>query len=140
MKVKGRGGIDLQTHWDGDPRAYLGITVPGFPNLFLCYGPNTNIVVNGSIIFFSECEIRYILGCIKLLLEEGRRALDCREEVHDAYNKQVDAGNANMAWGAPNVSSWYKNEKGRVTQNWPFSLLEFWTRTRKPDPADYRLL
>ena len=140
MKVKGRGGIDLQTHWDGDPRAYLGITVPGFPNLFLCYGPNTNIVVNGSIIFFSECEIRYILGCIKLLLQEGRAALDCRAEVHEAYNRQVDAGNASMAWGAPNVSSWYKNEKGRVTQNWPFSLLEFWTRTREPDPADYRML
>jgi 4-hydroxyacetophenone monooxygenase len=140
MKVKGRGGIDLQTHWDGDPRAYLGITVPGFPNLFLCYGPNTNIVVNGSIIFFSECEIRYVLGCIKLLLQEGRAALDCKAEVHEAYNRQVDAGNANMAWGAPNVSSWYKNEKGRVTQNWPFSLLEFWTRTREPDPADYRML
>jgi len=140
MKVKGRGGIDLQTHWDGDPRAYLGITVPGFPNLFMCYGPNTNIVVNGSIIFFSECEIRYILGCIKLLLQEGRAALDCKAEVHEAYNRQVDAGNANMAWGAPNVSSWYKNEKGRVTQNWPFSLLEFWTRTREPDPADYRML
>jgi len=140
MQITGRGGIDLQTHWDGDPRAYLGITVPGFPNLFLCYGPNTNIVVNGSIIFFSECEVRYILGCIKLLLQEGRAALDCRTEVHEAYNQRVDAGNANMAWGAPNVSSWYKNEKGRVTQNWPFSLLEFWTRTREPDPADYRLL
>jgi 4-hydroxyacetophenone monooxygenase len=140
MKITGRGGVELHEHWDGDPRAYLGITIPGFPNLFCCYGPNTNIVVNGSIIFFSECEMRYVLGCIKLLLESGRAALDCREDVHDAYNREIDAGNAEMAWGAPNVSSWYKNAKGRVTQNWPFPLVEFWKQTRAPDPTDYEFL
>jgi 4-hydroxyacetophenone monooxygenase len=140
MKITGRGGVELHEHWDGDPRAYLGITIPGFPNLFCCYGPNTNIVVNGSIIFFSECEMRYVLGCIKLLLESGRAALDCREDVHDAYNREIDAGNAEMAWGAPNVSSWYKNAKGRVTQNWPFTLLEFWERTRGPNPDDYQFI
>jgi 4-hydroxyacetophenone monooxygenase len=140
MKVYGRGGVELHEHWNGDPRAYLGITIPGFPNLFCCYGPNTNIVVNGSIIFFSECEMRYILGCIKLLLEEGRAALDVKSEVHDAYNRQIDAGNAQMAWGSPHVSSWYKNERGRVTQNWPFTLLEFWERTKAPNPADYRFV
>src|SRR5205814_9771081 len=47
MKVVGRGGVDLHSHWDGDARAYLGITIPGFPNFFVLYGPNTNIVVNG---------------------------------------------------------------------------------------------
>jgi len=140
MAIKGKGGADLQEHWDGDPRAYLGVTVPGFPNLFCMYGPNTNIVVNGSIIFFSECEIRYILGCIALLLKDGHAALDCKREVHDAYNEAIDAGNLNMAWGAPNVRSWYKNEKGRVTQNWPFTLREFWQRTRTPEPADFNYL
>ncbi|MEZ5557918.1 MAG: NAD(P)/FAD-dependent oxidoreductase [Pseudomonadales bacterium] len=140
MKITGTGGQDLQAQWHGDPRAYLGITVPGFPNLFCCYGPNTNIVVNGSIIFFSECEVRYILGCIELLLKSGKAALDCRREVHDAYNRMIDEGNAQMAWGSPHVTSWYKNERGRVTQNWPFTLREFWNRTRAPDPADYILL
>src|SRR4029077_19524658 len=71
MKVTGRAGIDLHEQWDGDARAYLGITVPGFPNLFCLYGPNTNIVINGSIIYFSECEVRYVLGCVRLLLAEG---------------------------------------------------------------------
>jgi 4-hydroxyacetophenone monooxygenase len=137
MRIVGRGGRELHEHWNGDPRAYLGITIPGFPNLFCCYGPNTNIVVNGSIIFFSECEMRYILGCIKLLLQNGHAALDCRRDVHDAYNREIDAGNEEMAWGAPGVSSWYKNEHGRVTQNWPFTLLEFWDRTRAPNEADY---
>jgi 4-hydroxyacetophenone monooxygenase len=140
MKITGREGVDLQQHWAGDPRAYLGITIPGFPNLFCCYGPNTNIVVNGSIIFFSECEVRYILGCIQLLLARGDAALDCRRDVHDAYNRRIDAGNLRMAWGAANVPTWYKNDKGRVTQNWPFTLLEYWNQTRTPDPGDYEFL
>jgi 4-hydroxyacetophenone monooxygenase len=140
MQVYGRGGIELQQHWQGDPRAYLGITIPGFPNLFCCYGPNTNIVANGSIVFFSECEVRYILGCIRLLLEGRGAALDCRRDVHDAYNAEIDAANLEMAWGAANVPTWYKNDKGRVTQNWPHPLVEFWRRTRAPDPADYQFL
>src|SRR5690606_23332054 len=64
MRVTGRDGVDLHEQWDGDARAYMGITVPGFPNFFMLYGPNTNIVVNGSIIYFSECEVQYILGCL----------------------------------------------------------------------------
>ena len=139
MKIKGSGGIDLQEHWDGNPRAYLGMTIPKFPNLFCMYGPNTNIVANGSIIFFSECEMRYILGCIKLLLETDCAALDCKPSVHDTYNQWVDEGNLQMAWGSPNVKSWYKNSQGRVTQNWPFTLLEFWKRTQAPKQSDYIL-
>ena len=140
MKIVGRNGVDLQQHWAGDPRAYMGVTIPGFPNLFCCYGPNTNIVVNGSIIFFSECEVRYILGCIRLLLERGDAALDCKRSVHDAYNRRIDAGNLRMAWGAANVPTWYKNDKGRVTQNWPFTLMEFWEQTRVPDAGDFEFL
>lgn len=140
MRITGRGGADLHECWGDDARAYLGITVPGFPNLFCLYGPNTNLVANGSIIFFSECEVGYILGCIRLLLEGRHRALDCRRPVHDAYNRAIDEGNTKVAWGASSVHSWYKNSRGRITQNWPFSLLEFWRRTRRPDPADYELL
>ncbi len=137
MKIFGKGGAELHELWDGEPRAYKGITFPGFPNLFCCYGPNTNIVVNGSIIFFSECEVRYILGCLALLMKGGRAAMDCRRDVHDAYSEWIDAGNLSMAWGQSSVSTWYKNDSGRITQNWPFSLLEFWQQTREPDPADY---
>ena len=140
MQVKGKGGVDLQTQWNGDPRAYLGITIPNFPNLFCLYGPNTNIVVNGSIVFFSECEVRYVLNCIRTLLEEGHAALDCKKSVHDEFNKMIDEGNLNMAWGAANVPTWYKNEKGRVTQNWPFTLVEFWNQTRRVNPADYTFI
>ncbi|PZG18223.1 flavin-containing monooxygenase [Nonomuraea aridisoli] len=138
MTVTGRGGADLHKRWNGDARAYLGMTVPEFPNLFLMYGPNTNIVINGSIIFFSECQAHYILQCLRLLLRDGHRALECREDVHDAYNELVDAANRERAWGASTVNSWYKNAHGRVSQNWPFTLMEYWERTRLPDPDDYR--
>ena len=137
MKIYGQGGVELRERWGADPRAYLGVVMPGYPNLFCCYGPNTNIVVNGSIIFFSECEVRYIMGCLKLLIADGKAAMNCRQDVHDAYNQKIDAGNLDMAWGSDNVSSWYKNENGRVTQNWPFTLLEFWHQTRAPERDDY---
>ena len=140
MKVTGRGGADLHEQWDGDARAYLGITVPGFPNLFCLYGPNTNIVVNGSIIYFSECGVRYITGCIELLLAGRHRALDVRKDVHDDFNEKVDAENRAMAWGCSDVNSWYKNANGHVAQNWPFTLLEYWQRTLRPAPDDYELI
>jgi 4-hydroxyacetophenone monooxygenase len=137
MQVSGTGGVDLHEQWAGDARAYLGITIPGFPNLFCLYGPNTNIVINGSIIYFSECGVRYILGCLELLLRDRHASLDVRKDVHDEFNEQVDAENRNMAWGWSDVNSWYKNEHGRVAQNWPFTLLEYWQRTLAPDPDDY---
>ena len=137
MRVYGRGGIELHEQWDGDARAYLGITIPGFPNFFCLYGPNTNIVINGSIIYFSECGVRYMLGCLELLLRGHHASLEVRKDVHDEFNEQVDAENRLMAWGWSDVNSWYKNESGRVTQNWPFTLLEYWQRTLAPDPDDY---
>jgi 4-hydroxyacetophenone monooxygenase len=139
MRVIGAGGVDLHERWAGDARAYLGLTIPEFPNLFLLYGPNTNIVINGSIIYFSECEVHYLTEAVRLLLETGKRSMDCRAEVHDAYNERIDAANRQMVWGAAEVNSWYRNKKGRVAQNWPFSLLDYWRETRAVDPADYVL-
>ena len=69
MTVTGRNGVNLHDQWDGDARAYLGIVAPNFPNLFFLYGPNTNIVINGSIIYFSECEVHYITQCLKHMLK-----------------------------------------------------------------------
>ena len=139
MTINGKDQKEIHEAWSGDARAFLGITVPGYPNLFMMYGPNTNIVVNGSIIFFSECEIRYILGCLKLLVEDGHNTLEVKQSVHDAFNKKVDETNAKMAWGSPYVNSWYKSESGRVSQNWPFPIVEYWQATRAPNPEDFDL-
>jgi 4-hydroxyacetophenone monooxygenase len=138
-QVKGRGGRDLHEAWAGDARAYLGMTVPGFPNFFVIYGPNTNIVVNGSIIFFSEAAVRYIVGCLKLLAETGARSLEVKRDVHDAFNVKVDEANKGWAWGSPHVTSWYKNQFGRVSQNWPFGLIDYWRATLAPNPDDFVL-
>ncbi|KAI9011808.1 4-hydroxyacetophenone monooxygenase [Hyaloraphidium curvatum] len=143
MRFKGIGGKDLHESWGGDARAYLGITVPGFPNFTMMYGPNTNIVVNGSIVFFSECEIGHIMQLLQQVLDPSSPhyggAFQPKRDVYDAYQKFVDDGNAKRAWGRPGstVSSWYKNEFGRVAQNWPGNCLEYWQRTREVNPADY---
>ena len=139
MQITGRGGADLHQQWDGDARAYLGVTIPNFPNLFCLYGPNTNIVVNGSIIYFSECGIRLVLGLLRMALEAGGRAIEVKTAVHDQFNEAVDAQNKRMAWGASSVHSWYKNTHGRVAQNWPYTLLEYWQRTQVPDPIEYHV-
>ena len=139
MRVTGRDGLDLHEQWGGDARAYLGVTIPGFPNFFCLYGPNTNIVINGSIIYFSECGVRYILGLLELLLSSGATSIEVQRQVHDDFNELVDAQNRQMAWGWSNVNTWYRNKHGRIAQNWPFPLLEYWERTRQPNPADYEL-
>jgi 4-hydroxyacetophenone monooxygenase len=139
LKVTGRAGRELHDAWAGDARAYLGMTTPGFPNFFMIYGPNTNIVVNGSIIFFSECAVRYIVGAIRLLAESGAKAMEVKRGVHDEFNVRVDEANKGWAWGSANVSSWYKNEFGRVSQNWPFGLIDYWRATLAPNPDDFVL-
>jgi 4-hydroxyacetophenone monooxygenase len=139
LKITGRGGRELHDVWAGDARAYLGMTTPGFPNFFMIYGPNTNIVVNGSIIFFSECAVRYIVGAVRLLAETGAKAMEVKKTVHDDFNIRVDEANTGWAWGSPNVTSWYKNEFGRVSQNWPFGLIDYWRATLAPNPDDFVL-
>src|SRR5580765_6789568 len=139
MKIEGLGGRDLREQWDGDARAYLGITVSNFPNLFLMYGPNTNIVINGSITYFSECEAQFIVESIGMLLRGGFRAMEPKGELHDAYNVMIDEGNHQMAWGVSDVNTWYRNAKGRIAQNWPFDLVRYWRQTRAPDADDYVL-
>jgi 4-hydroxyacetophenone monooxygenase len=139
LRLFGRDGVELNEVWDGDARAYLGMTVPEFPNFFMLYGPNTNLVINGSIIVMVECQVRYIVESIGQLLRAGRRTMSCRAEVHDAYNVEIDAGNKQMVWGVSDVPSWYRNARGRIAQNWPFGLLDYWERTRQPSLADYEL-
>jgi 4-hydroxyacetophenone monooxygenase len=139
MRVFGSGGVELNEEWAGDAQAYLGMTVPGFPNFFLLYGPNTNLVINGSILIMVECQIRYAVEAIGALLRAGRRTMSCRRDVHERYGREMQEGNATMVWGVADVPTWYRNARGRVTQNWPFDLHTYWDRTRQPDLDDYDL-
>jgi 4-hydroxyacetophenone monooxygenase len=137
MTIEGARGQDLRALWAGDARAHLGITVPGFPNFFMMYGPNTNLAHGGSIIFHSECQARYIAGCVRLLLERGHATLDCKPEALDAFVARVDALQARMVWAQPGARNWYRGEAGRVTSTSPFRLVDYWAMTRAPDPGDF---
>ena len=137
LKVTGRAGQDLHASWDGDCRAYLGISVPGFPNLFMTSGPNTGVVVNGSAIFSSECQVEYTLRAIRHVLSHGMQAVDCRPEPYARYNAYIDKGNETKAWAVANTSSWYKNKSGRAAQTWPFGMLEYWGLTSTFKPEDH---
>jgi len=129
----------LHERWGDVPQAYLGITVPGFPNLFCLYGPNTNPVV-GSVIFMLECQVDYVVRALTLLVDGGYAAMECRDEVFDDYNARVDAAMEQMVWRHPRVRSYYNNDDGRVVTNAPWRLLDYWRMTRCPDPADYVLV
>jgi 4-hydroxyacetophenone monooxygenase len=140
MQITGRGGVRLEDRWEGgeNPRAHLGITVPDFPNLFCLYGPNTNPVV-GSVIYMLECQVGYVMGCLRAMLEHGWHSLDCRPEVHDAYNARLDAEMEHMVWRHPRVHSYYNNRSGRVITNVPWTMYDYWKLTRTPDFADFRI-
>jgi len=139
MQIEGRSGARLEEVWGRDgARAYLGITVPGFPNLFCLYGPNTNPRA-GHVCTMHELQMRYALGCIRLLIEGGYRSIDCRKEVHDEFNRRLDAHLSTTIWTDRRQESYYRNAKGRVTTNSPWRLLDYWRWTSKPDPDDYWL-
>jgi 4-hydroxyacetophenone monooxygenase len=137
IHVSGVGGQALTDYWAGRPRAFLGITVPGFPNFFMLYGPNVNLVVNGSLVFLIESALDYITALVAQMREAGAQAVDTTEEALQSFLSQVDAGNAQRAWGLDSVTNWYKNEAGVVTQNWPFGLSEYWSLTREPSPGSH---
>jgi 4-hydroxyacetophenone monooxygenase len=138
IDVTGKGGVNLRDLWgDDNPRAYLGITVPEFPNLFLTYGPNTNLAHGGSIIFQAECQVNYIVQSLALLLKSGHDAMECVPAAHEAYNDAIDEIFSGLVWGFPGVTNWYKNAAGRVTTNSPWSLVDYWHMTRRPDPVAF---
>jgi 4-hydroxyacetophenone monooxygenase len=136
--VFGRSGTELKDWWAGRPAAYLGITVPDFPNFFMLYGPGTNLASGGSLIFHSECEIRYIMGCLDLLLATGKTAMEPRaDRYHDWYRRCQDEL-ATMVWAQPSIRhSFYKNDEGRVHSLSPWRLVDYWAWTRAPVPGDF---
>jgi 4-hydroxyacetophenone monooxygenase len=139
MEITGRNGVALRDRWGESPQAYLGITVPDFPNLFCLYGPGTNLAHAGSIIFHSECQVRYVMGCIAGLLRGGHAALDVKRMVHDAYYERFDARHRQLVFSHTGTTSWYKNPSGKVTTTSPWRLVDYWAWTKSPDLDDYEL-
>ena len=137
IEVVGTNG-SIRDHWgEDDPRAHLGITVPDFPNLFLIYGPNTNLGHGGSALFHSECQIRYIMQALREMVESDIDVLEVKAEPFQAYNDKLDAEFQGMVWTHPGVTSWYKNKSGRVVTNSPWALSVYHSLTAEFKPDEF---
>jgi 4-hydroxyacetophenone monooxygenase len=138
MEVVGRSGRSTREVWgEHDARAYLGMTVPDFPNLFVMTGPNTALGHGGSFITILECQIRYIMHALATMAEQGLGVLECRPEVSERYNDAVDEAHSRMVWTHPAMDNWYRNDAGRVVAVLPWRIIDYWTLTRGVDLADY---
>jgi cation diffusion facilitator CzcD-associated flavoprotein CzcO len=134
MDVRGTGGLRLAEAWDGGAHAHLGLTVPGFPSLFLMYGPNTN-TSGGSIIFYLEAQASYIRQALAHLRDGGFAALDVRPDVEAASDRETQARFQGTAW--LDCNSWYQDRQGRIVANWPGYMGGYLRRTRTFVPAEY---
>ncbi|QIS15533.1 flavin-containing monooxygenase [Nocardia arthritidis] len=134
MRIRGLDALDLHERWSGGARAYHGIAVPGFPNMFLVYGPNTSLGA-GSIVFMHERQARYIRQLIEHLAAHRDSALEVRADVERRYDDEIQRRLQHTAWTG--CASWYRNANGRVTANWPGTVTEYHRRTRKVDFADF---
>jgi 4-hydroxyacetophenone monooxygenase len=138
MTITGRGGQDLRELWGQRPTAYLGITVPGYPNFFCMYGPGTNLASGGSLIFHSECQMRYISQCLDQLIASGHRFMEPRQDVTDDWVRRTQEEMRTMVWSQPSIThSFYKNDYGEIYTISPWRLVDYWTWTRVPDPNDF---
>ena len=135
IAVTGRDGRHLDEAWSHGAEAHLGITVAGFPNLFVCYGPNTNLG-HHSIIFMIECQVRYIVACIREIVERDLAVLDVREEAMARFNREVQDAMKKTVWEG-GCHSWYKTADGKVTNNWSGPIIQYWMKTRRPDFTEY---
>lgn len=139
LNITGRGGKTLKQAWaDDNPTAYLGLTVPDFPNLFVMLGPNSGPAHGGSVIFQSECQSRYITSCLVEMIEHGLAAIDVKPDVHDGYVRKVDAEHEQMIWTHPGMTTYYRNSRGRVFSAMPWRFVDYWQMTHDADLNDYR--
>ncbi|MFN0303717.1 MAG: flavin-containing monooxygenase [Burkholderiales bacterium] len=140
MEIRGREGRRLHDVWQGDDaRAFLGTTMPGFPNFFCLYGPNTQFGHGGSLISVVERQVHYVVSLLQILFEKNARAIEVRPTVHDAYNARVDAAHERMVWTHRGMSTYYRNAKGRVVVNNPFRIVDVWKWTERANAEDYVL-
>jgi 4-hydroxyacetophenone monooxygenase len=137
MQVRGRDGRSIEELWAKDgARAYLTAMMPGFPNFFVAYGPNSNNWSGLQVIDFEELTIRFAVGCIAGLIAERKRSVDVAEEAYWRYAAEVDACEAKMVYSDPRVTTYYKNAFGRSAANNPIDIRRIWGWMRNPAPSE----
>ena len=140
MEVTGRNGISLRQQWGDEPTAYLGVTVPNFPNLFCVYGPGTNLAHSAGLFFHSEFQVSHAMDCIRAVLTSRAGAIEVRPDVHDRYAELHQEEISQLVWAHPSIHhSHYKNPAGKVFTLSPWSIDDYWELTRVLDQDDYTL-
>jgi cation diffusion facilitator CzcD-associated flavoprotein CzcO len=137
MTVWGRDGMDLNEAWSEGANAYLGMTVHGFPNMFILYGPNTNLGGN-SIIYMLESQIRHVLAGVSAVEGSGARAIEVSADAQSRMDATVQTALGRTVWNS-GCTSWYVDETGRNTNNWPFTTLHYRRLASRVDMSDYVL-
>ena len=123
MDVRGRDGVRIQDVWKVDgPRAYLGSMVPGFPNLFMCYGPNTNNFGGFTVVDLLEMVAQFALRCIAGLIEQGTRSVEVSDDAYWRFAAILDAEDRKMVYMDPRAKNYYRNEQGRSSVNGPIDI------------------
>jgi 4-hydroxyacetophenone monooxygenase len=140
FEVLGRGGVSLRDRWGDEPTAYLGITVPDFPNLFCVYGPGTNLAHGAGLFYHSEYQVHYAMEAIRHTLKAGAAVCEVTPTAHDRYVRDYQAEIDQLVWSHPSIRhSHYKNPAGRVFTLSPWPIETYWHMTREVEPADYVL-
>jgi len=137
MTIKGLNGLDLNEAWRDGADAYKGICVSGFPNLFMLYGPNTNLA-HSSIVFMLESQVHYVMQCVRLLLDSGLHFMDVKTDRQSEYAASIQKQLKGSVWES-GCASWYKTASGKNTNNWPGFTFSYRLMTRTLDLQDYEL-
>ena len=137
LDIRGKGGMSIKDYWQDGPRNYLGMAMHYFPNLFLMYGPNTNLGSN-SIILMSEAQAGYIAQCVEAILQKGWKSMEIRESVLQDYYNTTQERLKNTVW-AQIDHSWYKSSNGDLPNNYPGRTMEYSRATRKVDFSKYHI-
>ena len=139
IDIRGSRGVALADTWAEGIGAYLGITVPHFPNLFIMQGPTTGLAHGGSLIFTSEMQARYIGLAVCQANDLGIAAIDVKQSVHDRYLERIDAEHAHLVWSHPGMQPYYRDAFGRIRTVLPWRMVDYFHMTRRPDLADFEL-
>ena len=137
IEIVGVGGERLHDRWKDGSSAYLGVSIPGFPNLFQLAGPNSSTVVNGNAINSMECTLEYTLHALEYMLRHSVKQIDVRPDVLEDFVSAVDAENRECAWGDSRVETWYRNKNGRAIVPWPFPVIDYFEKTSHFRPEEY---
>ncbi|MBV9817392.1 MAG: NAD(P)/FAD-dependent oxidoreductase [Solirubrobacterales bacterium] len=140
IEIRGRSGRTLRDAWDDDdPRAYLGMTVPDYPNLFILYGPNIQAGHGGSLVGSAEVQVRHVIDALAKMTSAGAATIEVRPEVFEDFAADVDARHERMIWTHPGMSTYYRNDRGRVVVPSPFRVVDYWRMAREANMDDYEL-